>query len=180
MARAEVRTVILFEDREQETFLRHLAKRLNLRPVRFENCGNNAGVLQRVGREVDALRERNFQRNLGLIVAIDADDSSHVRRVQELLNRIAQDCRGGTRQASERIGLVVPAWEIETWYVHLCIPGSRPIDQGKDYKMTAEWRRLEKDIGTSAKIAAEAWQPEAGRGDPPSLVASRDELARLS
>ena len=54
MGRPEVRVVVLFEDQEQECFLRHLARRLGLRPVRYENCQNNAGVIQRLGREVDA------------------------------------------------------------------------------------------------------------------------------
>jgi hypothetical protein len=64
MAREQVRVVVLFEDVAQKTFLWHLAKRLGLVPLRFENCQNNAGVLQRLGLEVEALRERSFQKNL--------------------------------------------------------------------------------------------------------------------
>jgi hypothetical protein len=178
MGRPEVRVVILFEDQEQECFLRHLARRLGLRPVRFENCQNNAGVLERLGREVEALRERSFQKNLGLVVVIDADDKGLQRRVTELLSRIATDTGDG-RGPAERIALVVPAREIENWYVHLCVPAARPIDEARDYKPTPEWRALARDVGAAAKRAVAAWAPEASPVDPPSLSAAREELARV-
>ena len=178
MGRPEVRTVVLYEDQEQETFLRRLVKRLGFRPERYENCRNNAGVLQRLGVEVDALRERNFQKNVCLVVMIDADDEDHHGRVKELLDRIASDASTGARKDGERVALLVPAWEIENWYVHLCIPEARPIDEGKDYKPTPEWRELAKDLGAAAKRAVEAWAPEPGRTDPPSLTAARAELGR--
>ncbi|MEP7119584.1 MAG: hypothetical protein ABJE95_01695 [Byssovorax sp.] len=179
MARPEVRTVILFEDQAQETFLRRLVKRLGLRPERYQNCRNNVGVLQQLGVEVDALRERNFQKNVGLIVMIDADNKGLQGRVSELLSRIETDASDGARKSGERIALVVPAREIENWYVHLCVPAARPIDEGKDYKPTKEWRELEKDLGAAAKQAIDAWAPEAGRVDPPSLMAARVELDRV-
>jgi hypothetical protein len=179
MGRAEVRVVILFEDQEQECFLRHLAKRLGLYPLRFVNCQNNAGVLQSLGREVDALRERSYQKNLGLVVVIDADAKGLQGRVAEVLARIAADTGAGGRGDAERIALVVPAWEIESWYVHLCVPAARPIDETKDYKPTPEWRELAKDVGASARQAAAARAEEAGRVDPPSLSAARAELGRV-
>ncbi|MFS8071214.1 MAG: hypothetical protein ACMG6S_33005 [Byssovorax sp.] len=55
MGRPEVRTVIHFEDRAQESFLRRLVKSMGLRPERYENCGDSVGVLRRLGVEVDAL-----------------------------------------------------------------------------------------------------------------------------
>jgi hypothetical protein len=180
VARPEVRVIVLFEDQEQECFLRHLSKRLGLRPVRYENCQNNAGVLQRLGREVDALRERSHQKNLGLVVVIDADDKGLKGRVDEILARIVADASAGARRSAERIALVVPAREIENWYVHLCVPAARPIDETRDYKPTPEWRSLASDIGAAAKQCAAAWAPEAGRIDPPSLSAAREELARVT
>jgi hypothetical protein len=178
MGRPEVRVVVLFEDQEQECFLRHLAKRLHLYPLRLVNCQNNAGVLQRLGEEVAALRERRHQKNLGLVVAIDADDKGLQGRVDELLARI--EAEAGARRDDERIALVVPAREIENWYVHLCVPEARPVDETRDYKPTAEWRELAKDVGASAKRAVAAWAPEAGRVDPPSLSAARVELERVA
>jgi hypothetical protein len=162
-----------------ECFLRHLTRRLALRPVRFENCHNNAGVLQRLGREVDALRERSFQKDLGLVVMIDADDKGTAGRVAELLRRIETDATGGTRRDGERLAFLVPAREIENWYVHLCVPSARPIDEARDYKPAPEWRALAADVGAAARQAVAAWGPEAGRVDPPSLEAARSELTRV-
>lgn len=179
MARPEVRVVVLYEDQAHECFVRHLAKRLGLYPLRFENCQNNAGVLQRLAREVDALRERSFQKNLGLVVVIDADDKGLQGRVAELLARIEAEATAGGRKDAERIALLVPAREIESWYMHLCVPTARPIDETRDYKPAPEWRALAKDIGAAAKQAVAAWAPEAGRNDPASLSAAREELARV-
>lgn len=179
MSRHEVRVVVLYEDETTGRFMRRLVERLNLRPVRFVNCRNNVGVLHQLGREVDLLRRRNYQKNLGLIVVIDADAPAHDRRIAEVLDRIEQDARDGERRDDERIALLVPAWEIENWYVHLCVPAARPIDEQKDYKPTPEWRELEKDIGAAAKQAVDVWGPEPGREDPPSLTAARVELARV-
>jgi hypothetical protein len=181
MGRPEVRVVVLVEDQAQECFVRHLAKRLGLRPLRFENCQNNAGVLQALGREVDAHRaESHHQKNLGLVVVIDADDKGLRGRVNEVLARIATDAEGGGRKDAERIALVVPAREIENWYVHLCDPASRPVDEARDYKPTPAWRELAKNLGAAAKKSAEAWAPEPDRVDPASLTAARDELARVA
>lgn len=152
---------------------------MGLRPERYENCGDSVGVLRRVGVEVDALRERNFQKNVCLVVMIDADNKGLQGRVKELLDRIATDSSDGGRREGERIALVVPALEIESWYVHLCVPAARPIDETRDYKPTPEWRALEKDLGAAAKQAVEAWAPQPGRADPPSLTAARAELGRV-
>jgi hypothetical protein len=179
MGRAAVRVVVLHEDRAQECFLRRLTQRLGLRPDRYENCLNNAGVLRRLGREVDELRARNYQPNLGLVVMIDADDKGTAGRVAELLRRIETDATGGARREGERIALLTPAREIENWYVHLCVPSVRPIDEARDYKPAPKWRALAADIGAAAKQAVAAWGPEAGRVDPPSLEAARGELSRV-
>jgi hypothetical protein len=179
MRHREVRTVILHEDQAQRSFLRHLVKRLGINPERYVPCRNNVGVLQQLGQEVDALRARNFQKNVGLIVMIDADNKGLHGRVSELLDRIAKDSSSGSRKDGERLALVVPAWEIESWYVHLCVPAARPIDETQDYKPTPEWRALEKDLGAAAKQAVDAWAPEPGRVDPPSLTAARVELGRV-
>lgn len=179
MSRPEARVVVLFEGKADKSFLTRLVERLRLTPVRFENCHNNAGVLRRLVEEVDSLRARNFQKNLGLVVAVDADAPTHHDRLRDVLARIATQTGAGPRSDGERIALVIPAWEIENWYVHLCVPEARPIDEGKDYKPTAEWRELERDIGAAAKRAVEAWGTEPGRADPPSMVAARLELERV-
>jgi hypothetical protein len=180
MSRPEARVVVLYEDKAHGSFLRRLVERLNLTPVRFQLCRDSTGVLRSLGQEVNALRSKNYQKNLGLVVVIDADEKGLRGRVDELLARIAAEASGGARGEAERIALVVPALEIENWYVHLCIPEARPIDEARDYKPSPEWARLEKDLGLAAKTAVAAWAPEAGRLDPQSLIAARDELGRVA
>jgi hypothetical protein len=178
MARAEVRVVVLFEDQAQEAFMRALVKRLKLKPVRWENCRNSVGVLQRLGVEVDALRARKHQRNLALVVVIDADEKGLVGRTTELEARVASEARDGARKDDERITFMVPALEIETWYVHFCCPEARPVDETRDYKLSREWRELAKNVGAAARRAAEVWPEELSPDDPASVKAAVRELAR--
>jgi hypothetical protein len=181
MSRGEVRVIVLFEDKAHRSFMMRLVDRLALTPVRYVPCRDSTGVLRSLGEEVNALRAKNYQRNLGLVAVIDADEKGLQGRTRELLERITSDTRGGARAEAERVALVVPAREIEAWYVHLCCPDARPVDELRDdYKNTPEWRELEKDLGAAAKRAVAAWDPEAGRQDPASVTAARAELARVT
>lgn len=103
-------------------------------------------------------------------MVIDADDKGLKARVDELLARIVTDASAGARRDAERIALVVPAREIENWYVHLCVPAARPIDETRDYKPTPEWRELDGDIGKAAKQCAAAWPPDSGSRRPAVVV----------
>ncbi|WP_437785726.1 hypothetical protein [Sorangium sp. So ce1097] len=180
MSRPEVRLVVLYEDRVHDSFLRRFFKK---HPghgrVRFEKCVDSSGVLKRLGAEVDALRSQKHPRNLGLVVVIDADEKGLTRRLDELTARVDADTRGGARSPDERIAFVVPALEIETWYVHLCAPSARPVDETRDYKTSPAWRELERDLGAASRRAVDAWPPAPDRQDPPSLSAAREELKRV-
>jgi hypothetical protein len=159
--------------------MRRLVDRLHLKPVRFVNCTDCNGVLARLPSEVEVLRQKKHQRNLALIAMIDADDKSIRGRFGEF-QRIIQ-ATGEPRADEERIAFLIPPWEIETWYVHLCCPEERPVDEARsDYKKDDAWRRLAQDLGSAAKRAVAAWAPDATRQDPASLVAARTELQRLA
>lgn len=180
MPRNEVRVVVLYEDDAQGHFVRRLVQKLKLRPERLELCGDCNRVLSQFRLEVEMLQRKKNQRNLKLIVVIDADDSSRDKRLADL-EGIVGSVLGSRSGEEERIAFVIPAWEIETWYVHLCCPEARPIDESrKDYKSDPAWKTLLPDLGYAAKRAVEVWQPEKDRLDPPSLVAARDELQRLT
>jgi hypothetical protein len=107
---------------------------------------------------------------------VDADDPSTAPRRAEL-DRLAV-ANGGARLDHERIGYLIPARAIETWYVHLCLPESRPVDPGVDYKPSAAWRSLG-DIAGAARAAVAAWHVDP-RSDPSSLAEARIELQRLA
>ncbi|WP_437960633.1 hypothetical protein WME76_13950 [Sorangium sp. So ce119] len=180
MPHPEVRLIVLYEDRAHDSFLRRFFKK---HPghgrVRFEKCVDSSGVLKRLGAEVDALRSQKHQQNLGLVVVIDADEKGLSHRLGELDARIGADTSDGRRTVTERIALVVPALEIETWYVHLCDPSARPVDETKDYKTSPTWRELAKDLGAASRRAVDAWPLAPDRPDPASLSAARNELRRV-
>ncbi len=180
MPRPEVRTVVLYEDAQHGKFVRQLTRTLGLRPERLELCGGSGHVLDRFVLELKAMRHKmTYQRNLGLMVVIDADNASITPRIQELTARLLASETGGERREAERIAYVVPALEIENWYVHLCVPEARPVDEGRDYKPEPVWKELEKDLGRAARQAVSAWVRPDGREEPVSLTAAREELERL-
>lgn len=180
MSRPEVRVVVLYEDEQHGKFVRQLTRKLGLRPERLERCGGCGDVLDRFVLELKAMRHRmKYQHNLGLMVVIDADAASAEPRLRELAERLRISGTGGERAEAERIAYVVPAMEIENWYVHLCVPEARPVDEGKDYKPEAVWKELAKDLGAAARRAIAAWGHVDGREEPSSLTAARRELERL-
>lgn len=180
MSRPDVRIVVLYEDEPHGKFVRHLTRKLGLRPERLEPCGGCVSVLDRFVLELKAMRNRmKYQHNLGLMVVIDADKASIEPRIRELEERLRISDTGGPRGAAERIAYIVPALEIENWYVHLCVPDARPVDEGKDYKPEPVWKELEKDLGAAARQAIEAWVRADNKGEPSSLTAARLELERL-
>lgn len=180
MSRPEVRIVVLYEDEPHGKFVRHLTSKLGLRPERLEPCGGCVSVLDRFVQELKAMRHRmKYQHNLGLMVVIDADNASLVPRLRELEDRLLNSGTGGPRGVTERIAYLVPALEIENWYVHLCLPAERPVDEGKDYKPEPAWKGLEKNLGAAARQAVDAWVRADKKEEPASLAAARLELKRL-
>lgn len=180
MSRTEVRVVVLYEDEQHSKFVRQLTRKLGLRPERFERCGGCGEVMERFVRELRAMRPRmSYQQNLGILVVVDADEPTPAMRLRELAEAVAASNTGGPRAPNERIAYLIPALEIENWYVHLCVPTARPIDEGRDYKPDPVWRALDRELGASARRAVDVWEPSPGRVDPSSIVAAREELARL-
>jgi hypothetical protein len=180
MSRPDVRIVVLYEDEPHGKFVRRLTDKLGLRPERLERCGGCVSVLDRFEQELKVMRHRmKYQHNLGLMVVIDADDASIVPRLRELEQRLLDSDTGGPRGATERIAYIVPALEIENWYVHLCVPDARPVDEGKDYKPESVWKELEKKLGAAARQAVDTWTRADEGAEPASLTAARRELKRL-
>lgn len=180
MSRPEVRIVVLYEDEEHDKFVRHLTRKLGLRPERLVRCGGCTEVLDRFVVELRAMRAKmKYQRNLALMIVIDADQESIAPRIKDLDQHVLASKTGGSRGANERIAYLIPALEIENWYVHLCVPAERPIKEAMDYKPEQVWKDLARKLGATARSAVAAWDPEVGREDPASMVAARLELARL-
>ena len=179
----EVRVIVVYEDVAHGKFVRNLVRNLGLRNLRYEPMGDCTRVLARYGDELDTMRSKmTFQKDLGLVIMVDADgkglpDGGLTERKRSL-ERITET-HGGARQPDERIVWLVPALEIEAWYLHLCDPSVRPVDEGADYKPDPRWKALDADLAGTAQRAVAAWHPEPGRIDPPSMEDARTEFRRL-
>jgi hypothetical protein len=179
----EVRVIVVYEDVAHSKFARQLVRKLGLKPVRFVPQGDCHAVLTQYGVELESMRPAmTSQKGLGLVILVDADgkglpDGGLAERKRSL-ERITE-AHGGARQPEERIAWLIPALEIEAWYLHLCDPSVRPVDEGADYKPDPRWKALAADLAGTAQRAVAAWHPEPGRVDPPSMEDARAELKRL-
>ncbi len=141
MSKRRVQTVILCEDRRHEVFVRRFLKqtgRADARTttVRRSPKGRGCGaqfVLQHFPEEVQAYRSKSHHLSLCLIVVIDADNLSvqdRVRRLEESLDAAGQSGRA----PDERIVIVVPKRNIETWIRYL---GGADFDESTSYPKLA-------------------------------------------
>ena len=118
--------VLLCEDRQQETFVRRFLKghsgpraREVSRRLRVEMAHPGRGaadhyVLERYPHEVAAYRRQSAKRETRLLVMIDGDSAGVGGRTQQF-DQACRDHRIEPRKDSERILILVPTWNIETW-----------------------------------------------------------------
>ena len=139
MAKRHADIIILCEDRAQANFiLHHLKKRdFNYRQLRvLPRDGSGSGqqfVLQKYAAEVKAYRSKANHLSCALITAIDAD-RREVQNVQQRLEEQLQNAAMENRKTGERIALLIPKRNIETWIVYL---QGTPVDEESDYKQHA-------------------------------------------
>jgi hypothetical protein len=122
----KIRGVILCEDRQQEVFIRQWleSKGFNTHRFRVEKCpsGRGAGehyVRQRYPIEVQGMRRRiNAPVGTSLVTMLDADTFAVSQRHRQL-DRALEDAGLPRRQHDEKIALLVPKRNIETWIYYL-------------------------------------------------------------
>lgn len=133
MGRTEARRcewLVLGEDRQHLTFIAHWLRgrgvergKIRLLPLAAGVGAGEQYVRQSYAAAVQDLRRRNYLA-LALVVVVDADTESVERRVVALDSEIA-------RTAEDRVALVIPRRNIETWIRYLTAP---PVDEETDYK----------------------------------------------
>ncbi len=174
MALGDFRFVILAEDTPQQEFvyrwlLERGAERRKVTKVPLP-AGTQAGeqhVREKLPREVQEQR-RKVGQNVALVVAVDADRLSVADRLNGLNIQ-------PPRAANERIVVLIPKRNVETWFHHLA---GNTVDEETDYKHTY---RNENRPWVPAAVSLQAWltgHPNVG-SPPPSLLAARPEFARL-
>jgi len=150
MAKRNVEIVILCEDTQQDVFVRQWleSRGLNKRKFRiFKNPGGGSAeqfVRSRYADEVAELRRLGTHRPVGrsLITMIDADTFTVQERhdvLDESLGQAEQERRGG----GEKIAILVPKRNIETWIHFLA---------GEDVNENDGYRKLDKASDCKADV----------------------------
>jgi hypothetical protein len=146
--------VVLCEDIMHLNFVRRylIARGIDSRRIRgnVTPAGRGAGsqyVIEKYPAEVKALRSRAYLR-AGLVAVCDADTHSvkdRLRHFDGSLAKSGQPARGET----ERIALLVPKRNVETWVFHLL---GNDVDEDSDYKRRVTSPDLKKAIDAFSNV----------------------------
>jgi hypothetical protein len=167
--------IILGEDEAQRNFaITYLRKRgfdrRKITATPRQKGGGEASVKQAFPAELKFYRSRRYQQGRALIVLIDADDRSVEDRHQQLWSELRESGLE-LRAEDERVIILVPRRNIETWVVFL--NDGPPVDETTDYKSQVDSKSIR--VAGKALAGGSFTKPL-----PPSLArALRDELPRL-
>lgn len=171
-----VQVVLLVEGRDDERFLRRYLARLPMvRSLRalLPPPGTQSGeqhVRERFAAEVASFRRNRGRVAEALIVMTDADTQPVAARRRTLEQALQQGAQA-PRRDDERIVLLVPKRNVETWVAHL---NGAAVDEATDYKPRPadEFRHAAERLRTHCRAAD-------SNCCPPSLVDGCKELVRL-
>ena len=154
MADRYTQVVVLCEDYRHFNFVRRylIQRGINGRRIRgsVAPAGRGAGsqyVLKGYPKEVDAIRSRPHIR-AGLVAIIDADRMSIEERLGQLDKSLSEDGQD-ERGKAERIGLLSPKRNIETWIFHLL---GNAVDEEADYKNRVSQSDLKPSVAAFKEI----------------------------
>jgi hypothetical protein len=184
--RERVRLTVLVEDRRTEMFVRRVLVAHGVQPrnmtIKVAPAGDGAAeawVLRNYPAEVRALRARNYQHDLALVVVRDGDNVGVERRRQQLDAELAAQGMM-IRQPLERIAAPVPTWAIENWL--LCLLDDA-VDEAQCDAEGRMWKAIyERQHGNDAKPldrAASRFVDRSHANDLPSLADGRTEFDRI-
>lgn len=175
MTKRHADIIVLCEDRAHANFVRHHLKKrgFNHRQLRFIPVPHGSGsgaqfVLQRYATEVKAYRSQANYLSLALLTVIDAD-TQEVQQIHRRLEGQLQNADIENRTASERIVLLIPKRNIETWVVYL---QGLPVDEESDYKA----HPLAKNYKPAGTTLAEQLGQQPKADYPNSLQVAWSEL----
>lgn len=174
-----VQIVLLCEDTQHETFARRFIEKAgwSTRRLRVEKAPGGRGsaeqfVRVRFPRELAAYRRQRRAVAQALIVILDGDKKGARRRAAEL----DEACRSNqmdVRRLDERVLVLVPTWNIETWIAYL---DGQTVDEAKhDYPRLPRPSECQPRVETLAAMCrARMLRAPA----PPSLESACTEYAR--
>jgi hypothetical protein len=176
-----VRFTVLVEDRALERFVRECLYHFGVhhREIRIVPFPAGRGSAKQWNDreypiQVQAHRRRSTE-NIALVVGTDADDQTVQQRAQRL-PEVLQQAGREARSPQERIGLLVPRWNIETWLLFL---SGREVDEAANYKGQAR----EVDIKAAAQEFVRRFRQyvhdPGAESHLPSLVSALEETKRI-
>ena len=165
--------IILCEDNAHANFVRHHLKKRGfdprkLRPITASSGSGAQFVLQRYAGEVEAYRSKANYLSRALLTVVDAD-TQEVQHIQRRLEEQLQNVNIQNRRADERIAVLVPKRNIETWIVYL---QGDSVDEESDYKK----HPLAENCKRAGNALAEQLGQEPEAGCPQSLKRAWSEL----
>lgn len=175
-----VQLVLLCEDRQHEAFSRRFLNEMGweTRSMRVEKApgGRGAGeqfVRKRFPVELKAHRTRPVSQ--ALVVMIDGDTEGAAARWQQL-NQACHEAAVPQRVAGDRVAIVIPTWNIETWLAYL---DGEDVTEGRpDYPRLARERDCQRHVDALARMCRDGRLREPA---PASLEAACGEYqARLA
>jgi len=170
-----ISVVILCEDRQTAAFARRFLDAYGwkglIRVVPFpqDKAAGATFVLREFPNELRGYRSRASHTSQRLIVIVDADKMSQIER----LNQLDQECdneRVQRRRGDEKVGIFIPARNIETWIAFL--RGELVNEQDEYPKL-----KRERECGPQARALADTCKKGNTLTDAPdSLRAACDEF----
>ena len=176
----KVQIVLLCEDTQHEAFVRRFLEEAgwSTRRLRVEKAPGGRGSAEQFvrvhfPRELGAYRRRRGAVAQALIVILDGDKKGAQRRHAEL-DEACRANRMDIRQLDERVLVLVPTWNIETWIAYL---GGQTVDEARrDYPRLPRARECQPHIETLAAMCRDRTLREPA---PPSLESACAEYIRL-
>lgn len=170
--------IILAEDQRQQQFVRSCLRAAGYhhRAIRAEplSAGSGSGeqrVREEFPRQVAACRARSHSVGTILIAMVDADQSTVEERERQFVKQLA-DADAVRISAAERIALLIPRRNVETWI--LALRGDE-VDEQTDYKR----RVTGEDVPSAGQRFFEMVRNPAAEVKLPSLARSVQECRRI-
>ncbi|OQX27372.1 MAG: hypothetical protein BWK80_05680 [Desulfobacteraceae bacterium IS3] len=179
----DLRIDILCEDIAHHRFIRKYLEYKGVGKRNIKDFGNlkshnNGTVLKHYPECVKTYRSKaNHQKNITLVVMIDADDKKLEERLRDFdkkLDAKKAELNQKTRDDDEKIAIFVPARNIETWFHYIF--GYTDCNEQDDYKKYY----TNDDAHKAAEILAKDICPDdLPENALPSLQHACNELKRL-
>ena len=176
-----VQIVLLCEDTQHEAFARRFLEETgwSTRRLRVEKAPGGRGsaeqfVRARFPRELAAYRRKRGSVAQALIVILDGDRRGVGERQVEL-DEACSTKEIETRRDDERVLVLVPTWNIETWIAYL--DGQHVDEARRDYPRLTRPRECQRCVEALAAMCRDRMLRSPA---PPSLESACTEYERLA